>query len=580
MPIPKSTFNKEVISSAVGTPGVDSSGIKLGESIASFGNTLNREADQLTQLKISIDKQKQKAFDLIELSNKVVDIDTAYQKGVIELQNNYNGDEEGFIESAKTLYNSKFDEAFSNTKSSTIQNGLASHKASSFPAYQKANMNWLQQRKLNDTAFSVLNTIDGLSQTAGNTENYGQVKGLINSVNNFGETFQLLYGEKAQPMMKAQKQKIANNYLWNMMQKNPMGAGAILSSGEMDDVIDPDDKMRLLGTAQTAIVNKQKDDTFKDLYNGYTLESKLTERFYDGSLSYNELNDTIQDYSNQIEDIDNTDLSVKAGGYTLQLDKEVLAKEKKNLEIRRDYLMSLRDLMSASKHSSIDKSEAVVELSEDMSKVYQNGEVPPDVTLEQLMKVREKAMRYAKQGIISPATMQGVITKLGTAPIERAFFESGEEYPAEMRDTLKEVFADQTSGWFSSTRKIIKAAEPVEAGKQVIKNYIDKMGFASADDKSKVHANMLVQFYAAYYEREANASTPLTKQDAVNIVHKLTVANRTDRLLNAGNPETNVKETIRNKAAKLYSDAIGMGLSKEEARKKVYDTLNLEYRGK
>lgn len=266
----------------VGTPGVDTSGADIAQSVAGVADTATRVLGQK-----AIEK---KNIQDAALANKtLVDFDVALEKAYVDHQKTYKGDPTDKTQFLKDNAQRLLQEFSDPIQSQEVRGAVERMGYARIGEKVTNEVKWADQQ-------TTLNTIDATTSTNDILANEAYMAGLNNNGTRASEVFKsaheninaakLVLGEKDSQKL---RRNVAQGYISGLMEQHPEELKAALDRGDFKTILEPEEVRKLKNDAVDQIKNAKETADTQYLVSQIDQHPVAWERYKAGTLTYSEI---------------------------------------------------------------------------------------------------------------------------------------------------------------------------------------------------------------------------------------------------------------------------------------------------
>lgn len=249
---------QQLASSVVGTPGVDTSGVDTMNALARLGGSV-------VDATFPIARERQQVADTSEAAKLLVDYKLDSDNVLIEHKNNNATQPVESIPTLRQTLGDRLDAMASNISSPTVRNMVIRNGQSVISSRLDEANTWAQKQLLVNTMNNVNTTIDGLAKQSytifgdQNTDLNSKVAKLQEYLNEGAKQIptasRALSPEQFEAFQKEVPTKIISGALYGSMEKNPAEVLALVQSGQLNGLLDPEQIQKFEKDATAKIKN-------------------------------------------------------------------------------------------------------------------------------------------------------------------------------------------------------------------------------------------------------------------------------------------------------------------------------------
>lgn len=251
MPIIPKFERQKLASSLVGTPGIDTSGAQIADSVAGVGQTTMQVFGKQAIEKKQIQDQA--------LANKtLVDFDVEMEKAYIEHQKNYKGDPIGKTDFLKEHSQELLESFASGIESAEVRGAVERAGYARIGEKVVNEAKWADQQATQNTIDATTSANDTLANEAyiaGMNNNQARAAEVLKSAEENIAAAKLVLGEKDSQKL---RKNVAQGYISGLMEKHPEHLKMMLDRGDFKKVLEPEEVKKLKTDAVAAVDQAQQ----------------------------------------------------------------------------------------------------------------------------------------------------------------------------------------------------------------------------------------------------------------------------------------------------------------------------------
>jgi len=295
---------RKLASSVVGTPGVDTSGALLTESIG-------RDIGRITSTLISVLGAKQKILNDVEANKKAIDFEVDYDKAIRQVQLESIANPDQAIQQTIELGNSLGNAFLSTIESDPVRQSVARLQQGVIGRKIKAVSTWASGQQIINAGVNLTASFNNLTVWAESTDDLKVLDTIFVKTEEIGTVAKGVLGAKSRKFIDDGRKSIAMGFLYGQMDRNPVRAGEMLGKEVFKKILDGKERKKFEKDIANAIKTKADKDRVKILTDNADRFIDITKKYGDGTLKVSELDLlklNMQDTGSPEEDIKFVDI--------------------------------------------------------------------------------------------------------------------------------------------------------------------------------------------------------------------------------------------------------------------------------
>ncbi len=271
--IPEFT-RRQLASSAVGTPGIDRSGERIGQSIAVAADKVSRDL-----------RRKQDALDAIDANQKIIDFELDYGDEIRQIKSDFADDPIGGVEAIRKA-GTKLSPSFLNQiRSDNVRQSVARMQQGVIKRQTLKAQIWANNQQVANAGVKMKNVARSLAIEASQEDTVDGLSDILKRMGDSEIAAQGLLGAEADTFINEGTTEIAKSFIYGQLDRKPINAGALLSQGAFDEILTLKEVNGFKEDARKAIETKIDNDKFQAVFDGYDADSEIIQEYQANTLT-------------------------------------------------------------------------------------------------------------------------------------------------------------------------------------------------------------------------------------------------------------------------------------------------------